>query len=206
MTPPVLFLVFILLVIVSFSSGFTQPNSGICKSHLVAFAASQNQRPTSSSNRRKKKTGGNQNWYNKRKAGVKVKSRGPKPPKWEKEGDNLYVNHNQQQDNGDAGRRHPIKDITYDQARELLRPFESIDAIPIQASKSTASTSINDEEDHFKAEPPFLWGGLSVGPVWKSRLVQAGFDTPTPIQKASYHTLSNKKECRPSQVFIAVNW
>ena len=126
--------------------------------------------------------------------------------KWEKEGDNLYVNHNQQQDNGDAGRRHPIKDITYDQARELLRPFESIDAIPIQASKSTASTSINDEEDHFKAEPPFLWGGLSVGPVWKSRLVQAGFDTPTPIQKASYHTLSNKKECRPSQVFIAVNW
>ena len=123
-----------------------------------------------------------------------MKSRGSKPPKWEKEGDNLYVNHNQQQDNGDAGRRHPNKDITYEQARELLRPFESAsDALPIQTSKSTASTITNDEEDHSKAEPPFLWGGLSVGPVWKSRLVQAGFDTPTPIQKASYHTLSNKK-------------
>ena len=68
---------------------------------VEAFAAPKQQRneaPSySSAGRQKKrasKTGGNKNWYDKRKAGIKVQSRGPKPPKWEKEGDDLYVNHN----------------------------------------------------------------------------------------------------------------
>jgi len=39
-------------------------------------------------------------------------------------------------------------------------------------------------------EPPFLWGGLSVGPVWKQRLIHAGFIHPTPIQIAAFDRIA----------------
>jgi superfamily II DNA/RNA helicase len=54
----------------------------------------------------------------------------------------------------------------------------------------------DDEKDRASTaapEKPFLWGELSVGPVWKSRLVAAGYPKPTPIQVASYANLSTKK-------------
>ena len=44
----------------------------------------------------------NQNWYNKRKAGINPTRNRTKPPQWEREGDDLYKHHNdlmiQQQD------------------------------------------------------------------------------------------------------------
>ena len=64
-----------------------------CGAAVEAFAGPKQQRrqsPSSPGGSRKKKPskiGGNKNWYDKRKAGVKVQSRGPKPPKWEKEGE-----------------------------------------------------------------------------------------------------------------------
>lgn len=177
---------------------------------VEAFAAPKqqrrpNQKSSSSSGggwRKKKpsKVGGNKNWYEKRKAGVKVQSRGPKPPKWEKEGDDLYVNHNNKGGTNESTDRSPIlnnKDITYEQARELLRPFEKkggADANLVTPKPPSPKTNDGDDDDaNEQAEKPFLWGGLSIGPVWKSRLVQAGYPKPTPIQVASYATLSHKK-------------
>ena len=187
---------------------------------VAAFAAPRQQRrnpqqssssqsPSSSSGTRKKKPsmGGNANWYNKRKAGVKVKSNGPKPPKWEKEGDNLYVNHNsavrndEEEGEGDDGAlKQKIvvnhKNTTYEEARALLRPFEDKAAGAASTTqqlppKDDASDDIDDEPA--EPEQPFLWGELSIGPVWKSRLVRAGYSKPTPIQVASYTALTNKK-------------
>jgi superfamily II DNA/RNA helicase len=201
---------------------------------VAAFAAPRQQRrnPQQSSSQsssssppggKKKKPstktmGGNQNWYNKRKAGVKVKSNGPKPPKWEKEGDDLYVNHNSARnvDEDDEASKEIIvnhKNTTYDEARTLLRPFEdeagaasTTSVVPTtqQLSPKAASSDVSnhnsngddngDEDDNpAEAEKPFLWGELSIGPVWKSRLVRAGYAKPTPIQVASYTALTNKK-------------
>lgn len=177
----------------------------LCRVTVAAFAAPKQQgrqSPASPGGNRKKKPlkiGGNENWYNKRKAGVKVQSRGPKPPKWEKEGDDLYVNNNMIQngskmgDSNTAPSKTPIykKDMSYEEARALLRPFEGkVSAGKIAVIEPTTKAPSSNDNN---IDKPFLWGGLSVGPVWKSRLINAGFPKPTPIQVASYDTLSNKK-------------
>jgi len=48
------------------------------------------------------------------------------------------------------------------------------------------------------SDTPYSWGGLSVGPVWKHRLVQAGYIEPTPIQKKSLRGSheKTKRRCR----------
>lgn len=51
-----------------------------------------------------------------------------------------------------------------------------------------------EEETKDEEEAPFLWGGLSVGPVWKTRLVQAGLNQPTPIQVAAFDRITRDKE------------
>ena len=171
---------------------------------VEAFAAPKHQRKeapsrssTGSQKRRAAKAGGNQNWYNKRKSGIKVQSRGPKPPKWEKEGDDLYLNHNinSKDDSGSSPESSLAtkKDWTVDEARKILRPFElktsdSADELSTVSKPSTSKPKVRPSDDM-----PFMWGGLSVGPVWKSRLVEAGFPKPTPIQIATYANLSNKK-------------
>jgi superfamily II DNA/RNA helicase len=62
----------------------------------------------------------------------------------------------------------------------------------------SSTTVLNDVNQEVRAEEeveaPFLWGGLSVGPVWKSRLVQAGLDRPTPIQVAAFDRIAREKE------------
>ena len=180
-----------------------------CGAAVEAFAAPKQQRrqsPSSPGGSRKKKPskiGGNKNWYDKRKAGVKVQSRGPKPPKWEKEGDDLYVNHNIFRNDANTGDSDGssariltnIKDMTYEDARDLLRPFEDKPrgAKSVVPEPSTTKTPAPDKNEESNDDKPFLWGGLSVGPVWKSRLVDAGYPKPTPIQVETYATLSNKK-------------
>ncbi len=180
-----------------------------CGAAVEAFAGPKQQRrqsPSSPGGSRKKKPskiGGNKNWYDKRKAGVKVQSRGPKPPKWEKEGDDLYVNHNiihndaNTEDSDEPSTRFLTnrKDMTYEDARDLLRPFEDKPrgAKSVVPEPPTMKTPAPDNNEEFTDDKPFLWGGLSVGPVWKSRLVDAGYRKPTPIQVETYATLSNKK-------------
>ena len=43
------------------------------------------------------------------------------------------------------------------------------------------------------SDTPYSWGGLSVGPVWKHRLVQAGYIEPTPIQKKAFAAVTKKQ-------------
>lgn len=181
-----------------------------CGAAVEAFATPKQQRrqsPSSPSGSRKKRPskigGGNKNWYDKRKAGVKVQSRGPKPPKWEKEGDDLYVNNNIIQNDAKIGDSDGSstqfftnkKDMTYEDARELLRPFEDKPRgeKSVVPESSTTKTPAPDDNEESNDDKPFLWGGLSVGPVWKSRLVGAGYPKPTPIQVETYATLLNKK-------------
>ena len=145
-----------------------------------------------------------QNWYQRRKSGTKVARRGGgtgrKPPKWEKEGDDLYreivlsspstADSNsrlsflqQQMLLGDT--------ITYEQARELLQNTTSWTTKTAPAASKTnhaVTETLDDAANH--TEPAFLWGGLSVGPVWKNRLLQAGLQQPTPVQKDAFGILA----------------
>jgi len=199
-------------VLCSVPSSIVPGQRGSRMSGVAAFSArhsspKRTQSLSSSSSSQKKRNNnasGKQNWYEKRKAGIRVASRGPKPPRWEKEGDDLYKTISntkaQQREAGDepreSGRRSQTA-TTYEQARALLRPFEAqadkdetTSATANAKAKPAASTNPTPGNDKDK---PFLWGELSVGPVWKSRLVAAGYDRPTPIQVASYQALVSKK-------------
>lgn len=124
----------------------------------------------------------NKSWYNKRKnQGIKVARRGKKPPQWEKEGDALY-----QEIIQDNPYRTVNQKFTFEQAEQLLREklvrkSDDEEDVSVLADQDDLNSSMISEE-----EPAFLWGGLSVGPVWKRRLMRAGFDQPTPIQAAAF--------------------
>lgn len=124
------------------------------------------------------------NWYQRRKSGIKV-ARRPKPPRWEKEGDTLY----QEIVNSQYHQLYENQKITHSIAKDLLQK------IP-QESDSVAVK----EKNHFVEdigqrmetgdEAPYLWGGLSVGPVWKARLLKAGLSLPTPIQSEAFTAIN----------------
>ncbi|KAL3902534.1 MAG: hypothetical protein SGILL_010790, partial [Bacillariaceae sp.] len=87
--------------------------------------------------------------------------------------------------------------LTVEEAQELLRPFEA--SHEEQNPKETLSAEQIDEIS--STEQPFMWGNLSVGPVWKSRLQQAGFASPTPIQAESFKAILSKQ--RPNVVIAS---
>ena len=154
------------------------------------------ERPSSSRGRRSDSggTSKNKDWYTRRRnQGIKVPRRGKKPPQWEKEGDALY-----QEIVQDNPYRTTNEKITLGQAQQLLleklnRDHNEEKNSPPEAEqlpllKSTLPLS------PVKDEPPFMWGGLSVGPFWKQRLIQAGFAQPTPIQSAAFAPIIQSKE------------
>lgn len=78
---------------------------------------------------------------------------------------------------------------TVQAAKGLLAELQFRDTVSPKKRKMIPTTTPGDENgDDTKndTEPPFLWGGLSVGPVWKSRLLEAGYTKPNPIQKAAF--------------------
>ncbi len=120
----------------------------------------------------------NKSWYNKRRnQGIKV-PRGKKPPQWEREGDTLY-----QEIIQDNPYRTVHQKMSFTQAQILLS--EKLER-QSESSETMAEEDVPSEPFTPPEEPPFLWGGLSVGPVWKQRLVQLGFTYPTPIQIAAF--------------------
>mmetsp|Transcript_37320 Transcript_37320/g.42646 ORF Transcript_37320/g.42646 Transcript_37320/m.42646 type:complete len:615 (+) Transcript_37320:110-1954(+) len=129
----------------------------------------------------------NSEFYKRRNEGLKIK-RGKKPPKWEKEGDLLY---REISGNNEFREKYQNQKITYSIAQELLLNLENI-GIKHQFEKAVPvlqKENVNKESDI----SPFSWGGLSVGPVWKERLLKAGFSAPLPIQSESFVPIAKKK-------------
>jgi superfamily II DNA/RNA helicase len=126
-------------------------------------------------------------WFHKRKAGVIV-TRRTKPPQWEREGDLLYSSSL----NNPQSSQISSQDLTVEQANELLRPFEVTHGS--NRPLPPAPTVQNKESI-------YLWGSLSVGPVWKTRLLRAGYEMPTPIQAEAFKAILSKQ--RPNVVIAS---
>jgi superfamily II DNA/RNA helicase len=130
----------------------------------------------------------NQSWYDKRKnQGIKVARKGSKPPQWEKEGDSLY-----EEIVLDNPYRTVNQKFTFDEARRLMTEKLDFSGENGDAKDELSLTTeiIEEKQD----EPPFLWGGLSVGPVWKLRLIKACYCLPTPIQVAAFDQIAREKD------------
>jgi len=155
------------------------------------------------------------NWYQRRKSGTVRTFRsgsGKKPPKWEKEGDELYLEILLSTTASTSkSQYHQLLDetISYEQARTLLQNATAANEKVKTAEKSNVMSQRNDTTTTTtlttmgNSDLPFLWGGLSVGPVWKSRLVQAGYTLPTPVQYDAYNLLARSKQPPPPNVIIA---
>jgi superfamily II DNA/RNA helicase len=177
---------------------------------VSAFATSPESKPRSSSPKRLEKNGNNRllsssinknkKWFHQRKAGISV-PRGKKPPQWEKEGDYLYTASNKVHCHQDS--ELVVTPQTIGEARELLRPLEQGTTTSFR-SKETKS---ENEDPHDKQpdpdDKPFLWGTLPVGPIWKNRLLQLGYQEPTPIQVETFHAVLSKKKQKRQNVVIA---
>jgi superfamily II DNA/RNA helicase len=139
-------------------------------------------------------------WFSVRKSGVKIKSSSPKPPRWEKEGDALYhPNSNVGQVVKNSNTNSDQKGMTFSEAKELLSqltlstPTSSDDTRSHSTKNNPVTTEKAAIDEQQPSSSPFLWGTLSVGPVWKSRLVQAGCLQPTPVQTAAYSVILKKQ-------------
>ena len=120
-----------------------------------------------------------QSGYELRKRGISTKR--TKPPKWEQEGSRLYDEILISGDN-----------LTIEEARELLAQHHQL---KMNATRTTSETKARQSSDTTRPDLPFLWGPLSVGPVWKQKLVETtlGYRHPTPIQCQAYPKIVSTK-------------
>ena len=136
--------------------------------------------------------------YLKRSAGIKTKRK--KPPKWEKEGDSLFFLHQSGINDQDA-----IKN-EFSSPRQLLEnKFSSDNANVYLDTKENKNDSALHEEEIKSTTPnrsPFMWGGLSAGPIMSPKL-NALFPDPTPIQSKAFDVLSKSKKGSNPNVVIA---
>lgn len=127
--------------------------------------------------------------YSLRADGVRNSGR-VKPPKWEREGDDLYAEFIAK---GTA--------VTFEEARETLaKLIPNITESTKMGGRATEPPFQNGVLGDEKVEdtskntrlPPMgtMWGSLSVGPVLRSRLVdRAGLEIPTAVQEAAFDVI-----------------
>ena len=135
--------------------------------------------------------------YMKRSSGIKTKRK--KPPKWEKEGDALFFLH--QSDLTD----HEALEQKFSSPKELLDSrFKILGSFTDKAANNSKSKNHSgvEEEKNPKAKSPFMWGGVSAGPIISPKL-NALFPEPTPIQIQAFKTLSKSKSDSFSNVVVA---
>ena len=73
--------------------------------------------------------------------------------------------------------------------QQLDADHESSPSTPgMESIDQSSSSSVDDNE------PPYLWGGLSVGPVLKSALLKQNYLKPNPIQQAAFESIISSKK------------
>lgn len=133
----------------------------------------------------------NKKWYEQRRAGVTVSRK--KPPQWERDGDLLY------QPSSLIRSDLPIPK-TLAEAKEQLQRIERRELTEKSVESIQHGTRDENQDSNDK---PFLWGGLSVGPLWKARLLQAGYESPTPIQVEAFRVILSKLHQKKQNVILA---
>lgn len=129
--------------------------------------------------------------YSLRADGIKRPAGRVKPPKWEREGDDLYAEF---KSNGVA--------VSLEDAQIMLANLAPNGTECSNGRRRTTTGSIQNDlhvnpdkpDDKNKEKPPppigTMWGSLSVGPVLRSRLVErAGLLYPTAVQEAAFDVI-----------------
>ena len=211
-----LYLLLLLLFIPNVISLVLDPYQNPHKRRTVSSRGKEQEASSSSSSSSSSynKNNKNKNWAAIRQSGVKIRrnSKTSKPPpQWEKEGDELYhyVVSSDRLDSNHHDTTNKADPMTVLQAQELLVQLELssssspssslvVSNIPSDANEQesdfkTVNTSTTKELDKTtRTNSPFLWGDIPVGPVMKSKLMEAGFTYPTWIQSAAFVPISRR--------------
>jgi superfamily II DNA/RNA helicase len=119
-----------------------------------------------------------------------------RPPRWEREGDNLYAEVSKQDEHLQllANKRvSTVQDVC-----DILAPWTTSksndnntdDDAEIYYTQKEESGRPEQSADSNSKTAPFLWGSLPVGPVLASRLQSSNRPLPTSVQCAAFSTLT----------------
>ena len=119
-----------------------------------------------------------------------------RPPRWEREGDNLYQEVSKQNEHLQLLTKKRVSSAQ--DVCDVLAPWMTTSSsnhgnnsddemIKILAEKGKPS---EEKESKSNNAPPFLWGSLPVGPVIASRLQASNRSLPTPVQCAAFSMLT----------------
>jgi len=158
-----------------------------------------------------KSTDRNKRWFQKRSSGVQTKGRGKRAPRWEVEGDSLFLlvkeEEQQQQvqgrkiENNLKTTEEILESVCFD-SKQINNPTTFQKQKTPKQQKVYKNYKNNVENPTKKSPPPhMMWGECSVGPVLKSRLIAASFQNATPIQAAAFSIISSPK--RPNVVIAS---
>eukprot|EP00985_Skeletonema_marinoi_P004505 scaffold1957_cov118-Skeletonema_marinoi.AAC.12 len=115
-----------------------------------------------------------------------------RPPRWEREGDNLYQEVSKQHEHLQLLAKTRVS--TVQDVFDVLAPW-------MTSINSDESAEDNDDEvvqkpeepvepEDEKKTPPFLWGSLPLGPVIATRLRSSDRPSPTSVQCAAFNMLT----------------
>lgn len=136
--------------------------------------------------------GANRKWFQRRADGDSAARRrkGPRPKRWEREGDQLY---DELHSDPSIHFRGLSPADMRDAAEAMLAQLHGAEVPPAQLH----GAEVPPEETPAAAVPvaappqsPAMWGSCSVGPVLRGRLEAAGLRVPTPIQEAAFTPIS----------------
>lgn len=108
-----------------------------------------------------------------------------RPPRWEREGDNLYQEVSKQHEHLQLLAKKRVS--TVQDVCDVLAPWmTSINEVQTNDDEMQKAEQPKEE----KKTPPFMWGTLSVGPVIASRLRSSDRPSPTSVQSAAFTMLT----------------
>ena len=112
-----------------------------------------------------------------------------RPPRWEREGDNLYQEVSKQHEGLQAFAKKRVE--TVQDVCDVLAPWmmSNNDSNGINENLNVKSEE-KDESKNEQKTPPFLWGSLPVGPVIATRLRSSNRPSPTSVQSAAFKMLT----------------
>lgn len=184
-----------------------------CVHNSISFATPKAKRGNTTSNYKKKKTSTSRRTqqntgtrakqgYLQRSSGIRTKRK--KPPKWEREGDELFFIHGDNTDDLRESSSQSTLDDGFTNPRDLLNAKFSSSTYSIKDSTNKITSNkkeIQDEESDTKISK-FLWGKIPAGPILSPKLNQL-FDSPTPIQTQVFKILSKSSSHGPNVVIAS---
>jgi len=161
---------------------------------VSSLASPRGRKPPTKGKKYSKTSENKRQGYLQRSSGIKTKRK--KPPKWEKEGDELFFLH-QDKNKGTVD----DSESSFDDSELLKARFDAKDSVLAKDPDKKGPETSKKEDKKGNPASKFMWGAIPTGPILSPKLNKL-FNQPTPIQSKAFSLLS-KSGATSSNVVIA---